>query len=68
VVTALTSFCWIWGVEVKTCIASHIIASLHMNYEGRYILLYIGYSIYKGIYYFIVYLQSYMFKLLLNQL
>jgi hypothetical protein len=56
------------GVEVKTCIASHIIASLHMNYEGRYILLYALCSIYENIYYSIIYLQSCMFKLLLNQL
>jgi hypothetical protein len=53
---------------VKTCIASHIIASLHMNYEERYILLYAGRSIYEDIYYSIAYLQSCMFKLLINQL
>jgi hypothetical protein len=39
-----------------------------MNYEGRYILLYVGCSIYEDIYYSIIYLQSCMFKLLLNQL
>jgi hypothetical protein len=50
------------------CIASHIIASLHMNHEGRYILLCVCCSIYEDIYYSIVYLQSSMFKLLLNQL
>jgi hypothetical protein len=50
------------------CIASHIIESLHMNYEGRYILLYAFCSIYEDIYYSIIYLESCMFKLLLNQL
>jgi hypothetical protein len=55
-------------VEVKICIASHIIVSLHMSYEGRYILLYVVCSIYKDIYYSIIYLQYCMFKLLLNQL
>jgi hypothetical protein len=53
---------------MKTCIASHIIASLHMNYEERYILLYAGCSIYEDTYNSIVYLQSCMFKLLINQL
>jgi hypothetical protein len=41
---------------------------LHMHYEKRYILLYAGCSIYEDIYYSNIYLQSCMFKLLLNQL
>jgi hypothetical protein len=52
---------------VKACIASHIIVSLHMNYKERYILLYTSCSTYEDIYYSIVYLQSYMFKPMLNQ-
>jgi hypothetical protein len=47
--------------------ALHLI-SLHMHYEERCILLYAGCSIYEDIYYSIIYLQSYMFKLMLNQL
>jgi hypothetical protein len=39
-----------------------------MNYEGRYIFLYAGDSIYEDIYNSIIYLQSYMFEMLLNQL
>jgi hypothetical protein len=41
---------------------------LHINYEDIYILLYASCYIYEDIYYSIAYLQSCMFKLLLNQL
>jgi hypothetical protein len=39
---------------VKICIASHIIAPLHMNCEGRYKMLYMVHSIYEDIYYVVV--------------
>jgi hypothetical protein len=51
---------------VKTYIISHITAPLHMSYEWRYILLYVVCSIYEDIDYYIIYLQSCMFKLSLN--
>jgi hypothetical protein len=55
-------------VEVKSCITYHLIASLHLNHEGRYILLFTVGSICDDIYYVVVQLQSCIFKMLLNQL
>jgi hypothetical protein len=51
---------------VKTCIVLHLIASLHMVCERRYMRLYAVYSIYEDIYPVMALLQSWMFKFLLN--
>jgi hypothetical protein len=51
-----------------SCIAYHLIASLHLNHEERYILLFTVGSICDDIYYVVVQLQSCIFKILLNQL
>jgi hypothetical protein len=40
---------------VKTCIAFHLIASLHMECERRYMMLYAVYSIYEDIYLVVAY-------------
>jgi hypothetical protein len=53
---------------VEIYIALHLIVSLHMNGEGRYMMLYAVHSIYEDIYHVVVLLQSCMFKLLLIQL
>jgi hypothetical protein len=47
---------------VKSCITYHLIASLHLNHEGRYILLFTVDSICDDIYYVVVQLQSCILK------